>query len=159
MKFNTLGLTLKESGYYKGNIKKVTRYYDFTIDGLPLSEIINVDERAGSLGYYDKKFDQYFIEMLLLKRKLELPFQRLIFYGCPLDLDLYCGAITADVERFGDIILWKNFAYQSSEELPDALSFQKSNSICFEFNTYKKFFEDYLQQHTNLPLNDWTNGW
>jgi len=55
--------------------------------------------------------------------------------------------------------LWKNFAYQSTEEPPSAASYQKSNSICFELGHYQEFFQFYRKQYQENRLNDWSNGW
>jgi hypothetical protein len=86
-------------------------YLDFVIDGQPLSEKLGGD-LASCLGWFAPTENTKAVHRLLLREPADLLNNRRSLYVCPECGDLDCGAITAMIERIGDRIIWRDFAFQ-----------------------------------------------
>jgi hypothetical protein len=91
-------------------------FMDFIVDGRPLLFRLS-DLDAVSLLASDVPPTVFtaHVRRLLLKAEPPLAGGRYIIYGCPECEGLECGAVTAVIERDGDDIVWRDFAWQTDE--------------------------------------------
>ncbi|MFJ6631903.1 oxidoreductase [Streptomyces sp. NPDC091376] len=91
-------------------------FMDFIVDGRPLlfqlSDLDAVSPLASDipLAIFTRQ-----VRALLLDAEAPLPGGRYVIYGCPECEGLGCGAVTAVIERDGDDIVWRDFAWQTDE--------------------------------------------
>ncbi|MCH0563548.1 MULTISPECIES: oxidoreductase [unclassified Streptomyces] len=93
-------------------------FLDFVVDGRPLllslSDLDAVSPLASDVP--PALFTEQ-VRSLLLEGGALLPGGRYVLYGCPECADLGCGAVTALIERDGDDYVWRDFAWQTSEDV------------------------------------------
>ncbi|MBN0048622.1 oxidoreductase [Streptomyces actuosus] len=93
-------------------------FLDFVVDGRPLllqlSDLDAVSPLASDLP--PTIFTEQ-VHSLLLEGEAPLPGGRYVLYGCPECADPGCGAVTALIERDGDDYVWRDFAWQTSEDV------------------------------------------
>ncbi|MEU6818519.1 oxidoreductase [Streptomyces sp. NPDC046860] len=93
-------------------------FVDFVVDGRPLllrlSDLDAVSPLALDLppGALDAR-----VRDLLLESEPPLPGGRFVLYDCPECADLGCGAVTAVIERDGEDFRWRDFAWQTGEQV------------------------------------------
>ncbi len=120
-------------------------YFDFIIDGKPLSELLGVKENGmiGVLGTSShSNYEKEKISELLLEKETELGNGRVIIYGCSECLDIGCGAITVKIEKIDNSIIWKEFAYENEYEETDFEEYKKIGSFVFDQQVYKDLFTE-----------------
>jgi hypothetical protein len=91
--------------------------WDFVVDGQPLSVVAG--DMVGALGSADPAWDARVVDKLLRRAPPDLPPDRVALYVCPECGDLGCGAVAASVIREGDVVIWRDFAWERDWE--DAL--------------------------------------
>ena len=92
--------------------------WDFVIDGASLSALIGGDV-AGALGWRAPEQEAAVADRLLRRAPADLPPDRVALYVCPECGDLDCGAVTAAVAREGDVLVWRDFAWERLSDVPD----------------------------------------
>lgn len=119
-------------------------YFDFMIDDVSLSEILNINE-WGMIGALLKATPATYslekLEELMFKRKSILQNERVLMYGCAECLDIGCGAITAEMNRFNEQVTWKAFAYENGYEATDFEEYHKVGPFEFEASQYFETLE------------------
>src|SRR4051812_7310923 len=90
-------------------------YLDFVVDGKPLSLQIGGD-LITCLGWFVPAANAEAVARLMLKGPADLANYRHTLYVCPECGDLACGAITLVIERNGDRIIWRDFAFQNGND-------------------------------------------
>lgn len=88
------------------------RFVDFVIDGHSL--LSRTGDRVTQLGWGAGGARQDALAALMVMRPPDLPSGRVALYVCPECGDLGCGAVGAFVERSGDAIVWRSFAYENN---------------------------------------------
>jgi hypothetical protein len=69
---------------------------------------------------------------------------RVMLFVCPACGDLGCGAITADIERDGDLVVWSRFGYQNDWQNEDGTnwddfeSYKSTGPFRFAWDAYKE---------------------
>ena len=84
--------------------------WDFVVDGRSLRAMVGGDV-AGVLGWGDREIERESVARLLVRSKPDLNPDRVALYVCPECGDLDCGAVMASVVQSGDLIEWKDFAW------------------------------------------------
>jgi len=124
----------------KGGWKTGRRFADFVVDGIPLSSIVQRKADVISmLGWGLASVQREVVERLLLQRSPDFPPNRYALYVCPECGDLSCGAISAVIERTGDVAVWRDFGYQNDYESgpPDRRHIEQLGEYRFDWNGYE----------------------
>ena len=87
------------------------RFLDFVVDGVSLYDRSDLDFIA-PLGWLSVEEDEASAERLLGTAPPDLD-GRVALYICPEDADLYCGAVTATIERESNEVIWRHMAFSS----------------------------------------------
>ena len=92
------------------------RYRDFVVDGASLLDRLGAtDERVSVLGCWPDDSQRDAVQQLLSAPG------RVPLYVCAECGDLSCGAITALIERRSDGFVWRDFAFENSDQAVTAL--------------------------------------
>ncbi|POX51009.1 oxidoreductase [Streptomyces sp. Ru71] len=107
------GAVLADGGY------QVHRdFLDFVVDGRPLLfELSDLDAVSPLASDVPPAILTEQARGLLGEAEPPLPGGRYVIYGCPECADLACGAVTAVIERDGDDYVWRDFAWQTREDV------------------------------------------
>ncbi|MEU0443257.1 oxidoreductase [Streptomyces sp. NPDC006186] len=93
-------------------------FLDFVVDGRPLLyRLSGLDAVSPLASDVPPAVFTEQVHSLLLEAPAPLPGGRYIVYGCPECADLGCGAVTAVIERDGDDYVWRDFAWQTAEDV------------------------------------------
>ncbi|WP_351230842.1 oxidoreductase [Streptomyces sp. NPDC002133] len=91
-------------------------FMDFIVDGRPLLfELSDLDAVSPLASDIPPAIFTHQVRSLLLEAEAPLPGGRYVIYGCPECEGIDCGAVTAVIERDGDDIVWRDFAWQTDE--------------------------------------------
>ncbi|WP_330460845.1 oxidoreductase [Streptomyces sp. NBC_00820] len=91
-------------------------FVDFIVDGRPLLLLLSdLDAVSPLASDVPPAVFTAQVSALLLETAPPLPDGRFVIYGCPECEDLACGAVTAVIERDGDDVVWRDFAWQTGE--------------------------------------------
>ncbi|MFI6105360.1 oxidoreductase [Streptomyces sp. NPDC051310] len=91
-------------------------FMDFIVDGHPLlHRLSDLDAVSPLASDVPPAIFTGHVRRLLLEADAPLPEGRYVIYGCPECADLGCGAVTAVIERDGDDVVWRDFAWQTDE--------------------------------------------
>ncbi|GAA0627829.1 oxidoreductase [Streptomyces crystallinus] len=94
-------------------------FMDFVVDGRPLLlQLADLDAVSPLAADVPPAILGAQVRGLLLETEPPLADGRYVVYACPECEDLACGAVTAVIERSGDDIVWRDFAWQTGP-LPD----------------------------------------
>lgn len=93
-------------------------FVDFVVDGRPLLfRLSDLDAVSPLASDIPPAIFAAQVRGLLLEADAPLSGGRYVIYGCPECEDLACGAVTAVIERDGDDIVWRDFAWQTDEQV------------------------------------------
>ena len=100
-------LTLQETHRAGGGGKTARHYFDFYVSGKRLLNLLGWPDAdyITSLGWGPIKNQQQAVAKLLRREKPSLPSGRYELFVCPECADIGCGAVTAHIEREGEIII------------------------------------------------------
>ncbi|ORT53869.1 oxidoreductase [Streptomyces sp. CB03238] len=91
-------------------------FLDFLVDGRPLlHQLSDLDAVSPLASDVPPAIFTDQVRGLLLDAEAPLPGGRYVIYGCPECESLACGAVTAVIERDGDDVVWRDFAWQTDE--------------------------------------------
>lgn len=91
-------------------------FLDFVVDGRPLiHRLSDLDAVSPLASDVPPAIFTDHVRRLLLDAEAPLPGGRYVIYGCPECETLECGAVTAAIERDGDDVVWRDFAWQTGE--------------------------------------------
>jgi hypothetical protein len=96
-----------------GNSKTERHYLDFVVSRCSLKELLGKKDTdlitpvGWGLG------TEHVVEVLTLRAKSELKSGRVAIYVCPECGDIGCGAITANVQDGGSVVVWSEFGYET----------------------------------------------
>ena len=128
-------------------------YLDFVIDGRPLAAHlcsgrnceIDFISPFGWQGEGARKIEAEAAERLLLRAPPDLRSGRYSLLVCPECADLGCGAVTAAIERKGDLFIWRLFGFETSYgEAIDFESFSHIREFAFNRRDYSGSFRKYV---------------
>ncbi|MFF8289740.1 oxidoreductase [Streptomyces sp. NPDC016309] len=98
-------------------------YVDFVVDGRSLlHRLSDLDAVSPLASDVPPAVFTGHVRSLLLEAEPPLPDGRYVVYGCPECESLGCGAVTAVIERDGDDVVWRDFAWQTDESADLALN-------------------------------------
>ena len=89
------------------------RFLDYVVDGKSFYEAFGGDF-ISPLGWLSAEADELHAQRLLRKAEPDLE-DRVALLVCPEDADLYCGAVTARIERDGDQVRWEDLAFSDPD--------------------------------------------
>ncbi|MFI9315098.1 oxidoreductase [Streptomyces althioticus] len=117
--YATFGLApaTRPGGLLAGGDFQVHRdFVDFVVDGRPLLyRLSDLDAVSPLASDVPPSLFTAQVRGLLLETGAPLPDGRYVVYGCPECEDLACGAVTAVIERDGDDVVWRDFAWQTGD--------------------------------------------
>ncbi|WP_369160171.1 oxidoreductase [Streptomyces sp. R02] len=117
--YATFGLTpaTRPGGLLAGGDFQLHRdFVDFVVDGRPLLyRLSDLDAVSPLAADVPPSLFTAQVRGLLLETGAPLPDGRYVLYGCPECQDLACGAVTAVIERDGDDVVWRDFAWQTGD--------------------------------------------
>jgi hypothetical protein len=91
-------------------------FVDFIVDGRPLLfQLSDLDAVSPLASDVPPAIFTAQVRSLLGETDAPLPSGRHVIYGCPECEDLACGAVTAVIERDSDDVIWRDFAWQTTE--------------------------------------------
>jgi hypothetical protein len=100
---------------FEGGASKTQRdYYDFVVDGFPLSRL--VQDQTSCLWLPPNKWTVEAARRLLLEIPSDFPNNRRALYICAECGDLGCGAVSVVIENDETTFTWRDFAYQNNYE-------------------------------------------
>ncbi|MFF4833464.1 oxidoreductase [Streptomyces sp. NPDC001315] len=107
------GAVLADGGY------QIHRdFLDFVVDGRPLLyQLSDLDAVSPLASDVPPAIFTEQVRNLLLEAQAPLPGGRYVIYGCPECADLACGAVTAVIDRHGDDYVWRDFAWQTEQDV------------------------------------------
>ncbi|MFI0507888.1 oxidoreductase [Streptomyces albogriseolus] len=115
--YATFGLApaTRPGGVLAGGDFQVHRdFVDFVVDGRPLLyRLSDLDAVSPLASDVPPSLFTAQVRGLLLETGAPLPDGRYVVYGCPECEDLACGAVTAVIERDGEDVIWRDFAWQT----------------------------------------------
>ncbi|MFK4018123.1 oxidoreductase [Streptomyces albogriseolus] len=115
--YATFGLApaIRPGGLLAGGDFQVHRdFVDFVVDGRPLLyRLSDLDAVSPLASDVPPSLFTAQVRGLLLETGAPLPDGRYVVYGCPECEDLACGAVTAVIERDGEDVIWRDFAWQT----------------------------------------------
>lgn len=113
-------LTLREAHRAGGDGKTARTYSDFYVSGIRLLDLLcwHDADFIAPLGWGPVEVQQLTIAELLCCQKPSQSNGRCQLYICPECADFGCGAVTVRVEREGDFIVWRDFAFENGYEGP-----------------------------------------
>ncbi|RFU87189.1 oxidoreductase [Streptomyces triticagri] len=101
-----------------GNYQVHRDFTDFIIDGRPLLfQLSDLDAVSPLAADVPPAIFTAQVRGLLLEADPPLAGGRHLIYGCPECEGLECGAVTAVIERAGDDVVWRDFAWQTDEQV------------------------------------------
>ncbi|MGW3729545.1 oxidoreductase [Streptomyces sp. NPDC000851] len=93
-------------------------FVDFIVDGRPLLfQLSDLDAVSPLASDVPPAIFTAQVRSLLLEAEAPLPGGRYVIYGCPECADLACGAVTAVIDRADDDYVWRDFAWQTEEQV------------------------------------------
>ncbi|MFD9976758.1 oxidoreductase [Streptomyces sp. NPDC059017] len=112
-----LAPAVRAGGFLAGGGFEVHRdFLDFVVDGRPLLLLLcDVDAVSPLASDVPPAILTRQVRGLLLDEEAPLPGGRRVLYGCPECEELGCGAVTAVIERQGNDVVWRDFAWQTEE--------------------------------------------
>ncbi|MFE5858426.1 oxidoreductase [Streptomyces sp. NPDC056500] len=117
--YTTFGLApaMRAGGVLASGVFKTHRdFMDFIVDGQPLLfQLSDLDAVSPLASDVPPAIFTAEVRTLLLDDPAPLEGGRCVIYACPECADLGCGAVTAVIERAGDDVVWRDFAWQTSE--------------------------------------------
>ncbi|MET7619320.1 oxidoreductase [Streptomyces sp. NPDC005408] len=91
-------------------------FMDFIVDGRPLLfQLCDLDAVSPLASDVPPAIFTAQLRTLLLEAPAPLADGRCVIYGCPECEGIECGAVTAVIERDGEDIVWRDFAWQTSD--------------------------------------------
>jgi len=113
-------LILREAHRAGGNGKTARIYSDFYVSGTRLLDLLGWPDAdfITPLGWGAVEVQRSAIANFLSCQKPSHSNGRCPLYICPECADFGCGAVTARVEREGDFIVWRDFAFENGYEEP-----------------------------------------
>ncbi|MEV6399355.1 oxidoreductase [Streptomyces sp. NPDC051907] len=115
--YATFGLApaMRAGGVLEGGAYQVHRdFMDFIVDGRPLLfQLSDLDAVSPLASDVPPAIFTAQVRTLLLDAQPPLEGGRCVIYGCPECEDIRCGAVTAVIERDGDDVVWRDFAWQT----------------------------------------------
>lgn len=112
------------------------KFLDIVIDGKSMYD--RLGDLISPLGWLAIEETQKIIGSFLLKGPSDFPNNRRSIYVCPECADLGCGALSAVIEKDGDVILWRDFGYENDYE--DTVHFENYAQLGpyrFKFDEYE----------------------
>ncbi|MFR0355976.1 oxidoreductase [Streptomyces sediminimaris] len=98
-------------------------FVDFIVDGRPLLfRLSDLDAVSPLASDVPPAIFTEQVRSLMLEAEAPLPDGRYVVYGCPECADLACGAVTAVIERDGEDVVWRDFAWQTGEHADPELN-------------------------------------
>jgi len=116
------------------------RFLDFVVDGRSLHAVLHgSSDLVSCLGSMAPEIDSAQIRSLTLRAPTRLAGNRHPIYVCAECGDLTCGAVTVEIVREGDHIVWRDFAYENGydPEMTDRERFRAVGPFCFERESYE----------------------
>ena len=133
------------SGY-----KSERRSLDFVVNGQSLFKLLRAANRdlVGALGWGQPSWQRVLIDQLLLRAAAPIPGGRQPLFVCAECGDLGCGALTAQVQRAGATVVWRDFKFENNYDpsMTDAASFGDIGPFAFEWTKYQQLLETTLAE-------------
>jgi hypothetical protein len=116
------------------------RFLDYVFDGQSFYEAFGGDF-VSPLGWLPEEQDDLHARRLLMEAEPDLE-DRVAVLVCPEDAELYCGAVTARIERQGHEIRWRELAFSDPDWNNDAwvhdtASFASWPDLRFDADQYR----------------------
>jgi len=135
-------LQLKWKRREGGGGKTQRDYLDFVIDDVSLSE--KFGDNISCFGWTVPSENEKAVRRLLLEEPADFPNNRRSLYVCAECGDLGCGAVSLIIEKIGDQITWRDFAYQNNY-LDDLIKeYQDLGPFVFDKTDYEKVLKSAL---------------
>ncbi|MGW7365050.1 oxidoreductase [Streptomyces sp. NPDC054841] len=128
-------------------------FMDFIVDGCPLLfQLSDLDAVSPLASDIPPAIFTRQVRALLLEAEAPLPGGRYVIYGCPECEGLDCGAVTAVIERDGDDIVWRDFAWQTDETADLELNgYRGIGPFRFRGGEYRTELERLLDDEEDRP--------
>ena len=121
-------------------------FMDFVVDGRPLLfQLCDLDAVSPLASDIPPAIFTAQVRTLLLDAPAPLADGRCVIYGCPECEGIECGAVTAVIERDGEDVVWRDFAWQTSETADLELNgYQGIGPFRFRGDAYRAELEGLL---------------
>lgn len=120
-----------------GPHRQERRYYDYTINRIPLRSMIDAGDNIGPFGWLPHEFEVEFARWLLLRERSKLPSGRVPLYICAECGDLGCQSLSARVIEESGRYVWSELAYEANYDAGPATKFLDVRSYSFEKRAYE----------------------
>jgi hypothetical protein len=131
-------LTLREAHRAGGGGRTARTYLDFYVSDRRLLDLLGCPnaDYITPLGWGRVESQADAVAELLRKREPSLATGRRQLYVCPECGDIGCGAVTARLEREGDLIIWRDFGFENDYEDPRLTEFASIAPLYFDARSY-----------------------
>jgi hypothetical protein len=119
-------------------------YLDYYVDGVRLSDTLKVGDFIPPFGWLKPETEQKFASMLLRKTESDLRPGRIPLFVCPECVDYGCGAVTCEIARNDQQIIWTKFGFENNYD--ETLHRSKECEFRFDATQYWQTFQDVLQR-------------
>jgi len=101
---------------YGDSARRPVGYLELVVDDVALGGPLDVGDTVTPFGHGDPALEDEAIDRFLGLGAPDAPGGRTAFYVCPECGDLGCGAITALIVHGPDVVVWRDFGYQTDYE-------------------------------------------
>lgn len=145
-------LRLREAHRPGGGGKTERTYFDFYVSDRRLLDLLGWSDAdyITPLGWGQVKCQAYAVAELLRKRKPTLATRRYQLYVCPECGDIGCGAVTARIEREGDLVVWRDFGFENDYEEPRLGEFGGIAPLYFDAGDYWQTLSSFRPHETHV---------
>lgn len=119
-----------------GGGKSERFFYDFSINGRPLSDVAEPGDFIAPFGWLGNELERKYFEQLLLRSSSELQSGRIPLYICPECADLGCGCLTVLVSKYDDCFVWSEFGFENNYEDSLVESYESIRDYAFQKTEY-----------------------
>lgn len=129
-------------------------YRDIVIDNCPLAThlqrkgqpTIELVSPFGWPGEAGLRLEREAAARLLCLASADFPGGRYALLVCPICADLACGTVSLVIERTGDLIVWRDFAFETpgESETRDHHAFAHLHHFTFDAHTYAALFQPFV---------------
>jgi hypothetical protein len=133
-----------------GATKSERHFWDFVVNGKSLWEELGKRHDMVSVfcEEYAKETSVNAAARLLLQQKADMPNDRRSLFVCSECGDLWCGAITAIVEKQGKSVVWKAFGYENTYEEDVRLDdYSKVGPFTFDAAAYEHTLLEAMERY------------
>lgn len=136
-------------------------FFDVLVNDQPLRELLNVPDELAPLEFgatllrddIDPRAAIEQLDRLLGRLPGDFDDGRVALYLCPIDGDLWCGAVSMEVIRTPEMVIWRKLGWQEPDPLdgPEIIPFE-DQSFTFDRRQYEKVLQSLRSKYAERRI-------